>query len=501
MLVTPRLEKVTFQKCNQVTNKNKVECKLGVYEDELQVLCSNANACLLSAEITGGEIRYNGKAVFTVVCSDGKELKKYESGVEFSFKFNSGIAGSAEALNLASVTLDGVEVIKQNGVLQVSATVLFKGEVCYLEECEQVSFATTEVLTKKQTAEKCERLTKVEKTFTVQDDFDIDKKVKDVIFTTQKVYITNTQCGIGSVIIDGEVEYSLAFQTAASASEVCAQNRRVPFRYELESGEVMPNNIAISCAAISNYNAKVYVDENKNKSSVTVDIELLLSAVVYENVTYTYCVDAYSLTNNLKLENSLKTLETITATLYSEQKIVSDLAYFDENAGLICLLNDKIEELEATFKNGTISVKGALMLTMLLDNGGELKAQTALVPFETQFKVEVELVKNVTLAISSVEVIKDGGKFTCSFTLKVNYTCASQKTANVLCNIEEGDKKPLNDSAISVYIASIGEDLWDVCKALNTSEEVITALNQNLTFPLESEERIIIYRELSKDAE
>ena len=68
MAITPRLEKVTFQKSVEVTNKNKVECKLGVYEEDSEVLCSNARACLINTEISDGEIRFNGKAIFNAVC-------------------------------------------------------------------------------------------------------------------------------------------------------------------------------------------------------------------------------------------------------------------------------------------------------------------------------------------------------------------------------------------------------------------------------------------------
>ena len=57
MANAPRLEKVAFQKYSEVTSKNKIECKLGVCEEDLEILNGNANACLLSAEISGGEIR------------------------------------------------------------------------------------------------------------------------------------------------------------------------------------------------------------------------------------------------------------------------------------------------------------------------------------------------------------------------------------------------------------------------------------------------------------
>ncbi|MBO5851022.1 MAG: hypothetical protein J6R29_01670 [Clostridia bacterium] len=499
MAITPRLEKVTFQKSVEVTNKNKVECKLGVYEEDSEVLCSNARACLINTEISDGEIRFNGKAIFNAVCVSGKELKKAESGVEFSFKFNSGIKEQNQTINLAEVEVLDVDVSKQNGVLIATAVLLFKGEVLVEEENEQVSTMSAGFLIKKNDAEKSEVVGKAQKTFTVQDDFEVQSKITDVICHNEKVILSNCQSGIGCVILDGEVEVLMALKTVQEENNTISEKRRIPFRFELELNEAMPNNIALSNVSVTNSSVKVYVDENKNKSTVTVLIETNFSAVVYEINSFTYCEDAYSTTCNLKLDKALKTLETVVGSDIYEQKIVSDLAYYDENALLTCVLNDKIEELEASFKNGAISVKGALSVSPLYNINGELKCQTSLVPFETSFNASSHNVKNVKCAISNVEVEKVDGKFVCSFTLKVYYSRINLKTVNVLRKVEEGDKKKVNDSAISVYIASKGEDLWSVCKALNASEEVILASNSDLAFPLEKEERILIYRELNKD--
>ena len=499
MAISPRLEKVTFQKCSQVTNKNKVECKLGVYEEDLQILCSNANAFLTNAEILDGEIRYSGKAVFSVVSSDNNELKNYESGVEFSFKFSSGIKCLNQTLNVACVELRDVDVVKQNGVLLATATVIFNAEACYEEEIEQVPITSIDFLTKKQSLEKCDKIAKVEKTFSLQDDFLVDYVVSGVVCHTEKVCLTSSQCGIGAVIYDGEVEASIIFKTKQEANSVVCQTRRIPFRFESELGDVMPSNIALSSACVNGSNVKIYVDETKNKSTVNIDVSLLLCSAVYEISSYGYCVDAYSTTNNLKLETAKKTFETITEINCKEQKIVSDLAYFDENAGLICLLNDKIEELETTYKNGALNVKGITSVSMLLNEGGQLKCQTSLVPFEANFIADCDSVKNVTCIVNGVVIERVDQKFSCSFTLKVCYACVNQKTATILTKVEEGEKKPQNNSAISVYVASKGEDLWDVCKALNTTEEVILSSNADLAFPLEKEERILIYRELSKE--
>jgi chorismate mutase len=60
---------------------------------------------------------------------------------------------------------------------------------------------------------------------------------------------------------------------------------------------------------------------------------------------------------------------------------------------------------------------------------------------------------------------------------------------------EVGEKKK-QTSAISVYIANCGEELWDLSKRLSVSPEVLSANNKDLEFPLSGKERIVIYRQL-----
>ena len=77
MAIAPRLDKSTFSKCVNVSNKNKAECKLGVYEDEtLNVLSVDASTYLTSTEISDGEIRYSGKAVFALTVRKLKNMKQ-----------------------------------------------------------------------------------------------------------------------------------------------------------------------------------------------------------------------------------------------------------------------------------------------------------------------------------------------------------------------------------------------------------------------------------------
>ncbi len=498
MAIAPRLDKSTFSKCVNVSNKNKAECKLGVYEDEtLNVLSVDASTYLTSTEISDGEIRYSGKAVFCAVCFNGTEIKKYEAGVEYSYKFPYTFVGNNCKLNFCSVIASDVSVNALNGILTAKANIIFNGEVCCLVENSLISINNGEFLTKKQQAEYTEEVGRVQKSFKVQDEFEMPNLISDVVCHSERVFLTGCQSGIGCVIYDGEIEMS-AVILKRDEKEPIIKKRRIPFRLESEMLDAMPSNICDGYANINGASLKIMVDEAKSKSNVAVEIDLNLEALIYDNLVLNYAVDAYSCECNLKNTLQNYKLEKIIGNNCALQKINAELAFSSENSRLICVVNDKIEEIEYCQNNNVLNVKGALLITMLLSSDGAYNCQTALVPFEMSTEITGTCVKNSKCVVTDLEVLEQGGKFTANFTLRLYYTDMICQETPVLTAIEEGSKKEQNDSAISVYIASKGDTLWDVSKALNVSEQVVIETNGELEFPLTGQERIVIYREKGK---
>ena len=78
--------------------------------------------------------------------------------------------------------------------------------------------------------------------------------------------------------------------------------------------------------------------------------------------------------------------------------------------------------------------------------------------------------------------------------LKITVADGEFKNTRYVSEISECGEKVVNDSAISVYIPSAGDDLWTTAKKLNTSPESIQTTNPELNFPLTGNERILVFR-------
>ena len=60
-----------------------------------------------------------------------------------------------------------------------------------------------------------------------------------------------------------------------------------------------------------------------------------------------------------------------------------------------------------------------------------------------------------------------------------------------------GEEKERNDSALSLYIVSEGDEMWDVCKALTATPDDVLAQNPSLSLPLAPGDRVVYFRTLA----
>ena len=131
MSISPEFDKIRSSEVVSVSASNGIECKLPLTEEEYkEILGVDATASLISTECYNSEIKYNGRAIFTVVYKSENTVKKQEAGVEFSFKcdFEKCLEGMT---SLSDIKCDNVKVSFVNGIAVASAVVIFNGEITF----------------------------------------------------------------------------------------------------------------------------------------------------------------------------------------------------------------------------------------------------------------------------------------------------------------------------------------------------------------------------------
>lgn len=494
MALEPVVKKIKAKEVKNITSKNQIECKLDILEDEIKNVCfTKANATLTSLECGDNEVKYFGKAVFAIVLN-GDGLKKQEAGVEFSYKIEAnGVKNNDEIL--ASVKVENVKISLQNGIPTVFATVVFNGNVIVYNETDYIGNVDG-VNCKVEEGEYSVLVQKSKKDFSIEDEFTADYLVNNVYSHFENVKIQEISSGIGCAVIIGELEVVMLIEKGVD-KQLIVEKRAIPFRFEHDIERAMPDSIICCNLDVLDTNIKVFVDEAKGFSTISILNSVKLTSLVYENQKFSYLTDCYKADKYISFEkeNKIITKEIGLIILNENVKCDKNVKLY-ENTLLVCPLFVKIEKIDVETIENESFVKGVVHVGFLTKTEDGYSLQTELVPFEikvdTLNKIEV-----LNVSANSLTLKEDNG-ILIEFNLSIVISERETKTISLINALIEGEDKKVNNSAISVYIPNKGDTLWDISKCLGVSEDDVLRTNKNLEFPLTGEERIVIYRELKK---
>lgn len=497
MSINPEFSKIQSYNTLLVKGANGVECKLDLKEEDVkEVLSVEAEAYLSQAECLTREIKYTGKVIFTVLYKSENQIKKCETAVEYSYRFAQENAVSGIPV-MGSVRAENTQINALNGIVTVSAVINFEGQINKVFE-EQYFSSENSLFLKKKNFNSIKEICCIDKPFTVEDEFDFKTTVCEVLSHSERACLTSIKSGINAIIAEGEISVNLVATQLGDKENFEVLKKKIPFRIEAPCDDIFPEKEVLGFININNVALKVLVDEAKNKSTVSVIVDLCLQARVLESVEYFAIEDAYSLKNHLVLQKSVqKTCNFIGFKCIEKQFSSEVLNKNAQNSRLLCIFNDKIEQTDYKVENGELVVKGVLSVTLVFNSDGNMLSQKELVPFEFSTQLEGDKVELLKLSICDFSY-SDGSPFVINYTIKTTFGEFDECGYSVVVKVEEGALKKINNSAISVYIPSCGDTLWDISKELGVDEQTILKTNENLKFPLCGDERIVIYRELEK---
>ncbi len=493
MSIQPEIKKAETLSGITFTAKNAVECKVGIKEEETaEEIYTSGRVSLNYIDCQKNEVRYGGKVIFNVAYGSN-QLKKAEAGVEFSYKTE--VEGVREGdLLTYDVWLENVKLSVINGLPTITGAVVLKGNVEkqvefeYLRQCDGVNL-------KKEETENALICANETKTFTIEEEFDTNTIISEVLCHNETVKILGVLSGIGAVAVSGEIELSMVILPIEGAPVFHKQV--VPFRLEHEIQKAMPDLISLANACLNDATLKIVVDKNKDKSTIFLRAEISLSTRLYENRNLAFNVDAYCINKELNLEKITKKFTKTRGQRYCESKVsMGGISKSYENSRLIAPLFAKIEQIELKNNLCEIEIDGVVETNLLMQGENGYFIERSNIPFNIKDNTDCNKIDISTCAVTDLTACEENGNLLISFNLSYLLEEREENSFTMLSGVIEGEDKVVNNSAISVCIPSADDTLWELSKALGVTEEEILKLNPELTFPLTGEERVVVYREI-----
>lgn len=481
--------------CNKllkrVESQSVVECRFPQSSEITEVIAVYPQVSVTSCEVSSGRVNYSGKLILTIVyCDEGGKLCRMQKGAEFSHFADDDILAPAQN-GVCTLVCEKTNVRREGSSFVISA--IISADVKVYARAERTFISAAEgAFVKTETV----GFTSVV-TFTgeseVEDDFDADSVV-DVLIPCAKAVVLSSVCGTGEVETSGEIYLSLF--AMREQSPVCLE-RIIPFKCTVPCDDAHAGVRAATIVEITDLNVTANVNEDRGKCQINFVCNLSLSGWFADAHGEEAAVDAFSDTNEVKLGYEVECMpRCVDVKVYTER--VSGLAATKSKLGYDCkFLAAALPQAECAYNSETGCVEGAVNTVLIYEQGGEIKSTEVNLPFAVTLNGVAEagqkVIKDVAVCGVSVR-LKAEGEAEAEATLKISACVCEESTVRYLNQIEEGEAVEVNDCAVSVFLPTAGDGLWDIAKKLKKSPSEVSACNAELEFPLTGKERIIVYR-------
>lgn len=498
----PVFEKINFcTRKGTATDRIKVECRTDVPAESVARII-NVSACVNVSGGTSvsGKLGYGGTITF-FICYENSEgrVEKCECGAEFTGAVESEKITETARARLVSEVLKA-EASLTGVKLSAIASVLVTAEIF---ECESVSALTggSDVIAEKGETSYIRSYGVRETTYAAEEEFELNYRADEVIEHRAEAVVTAVQCGMGSVIADGEAYISLIFLQSGDKKDIIRENRTIPFRIEIECDDAMPDFFATARVQVRSLKTEISVDEERETSLVLCSLSLKAVGEAFSEEKREIAEDAFSLTEELDLKRAEE-------CGYSEREVRSISACAGGRANIeeiparsyvFAACGESAEITESTFSDGTIKVTGVLSANGIFkEEDGRIFSRRAEVPFELSLECALGDDEEYDIAVCATRAaMREVSLTEADLEAELVFTVYPRKRYKICCisSAKSVGEKAECDSAISVYIPVKGEELWSLAKRLNVAPENLVATNKDLQFPLTGEERIVVYRQ------
>ncbi len=476
-----------YGKRKEIGAQTAVECRFG---NEVEtVLAVHCAAALSGADVGSGEVRYYGKAHFSVVYEDAeKRVCRAEKGVEFSAVKKDEFCYPALTARV-SLHVENVSVRREGA--SVFATALLGADISLYGE-QTFDYLSGGDLVLRREPVKVLTAHLVSGNAEAEDEFETEL-LGDILQHTEAVHLTDLVSGSGMLTAEGEV--NLGILALKDGETLVSFERLVPFRIEIPCEAATAGCGAEAKISVVGANLHADADETKGKCTLVAEISLAADGCVYEETAVDAVVDAYSCTNASSL--TFSTAESggvgevfrVTERIQGKCALSSPIDFSD----VLQAVTLQRAEADLVAGEGGKRVEGVAVATLLVRGAdGSHRGIELSLPFSVPVEAGECSVSVLVLGMSARQ--KQEGEIDAEATLKISLEEKRRISARLVSSVEEGEALPVCDSAVSVYIPRAGDGLWELAKSLRKPPEEVSASNPDIEFPVKEGQRVIVYR-------
>ena len=468
--------------------KNTVETGLNLSAENQDKIISAGGAIKeASCHLEDGFIHFTGKVYFNVVFT-GEEMERLESGVKFDYK--RAISGAPSSAR-ANFTLSDIAIKEDGGMLYVVAEL--NADVVFTFTHTQKAVSGGNLLIKPFDVDTDESFY-CRATFNGEENFEREK-IKKVLSSNVDACITSVRARDDQVVVEGRVYANLVMLPPSPSADIVKERLSLPFSYEIECVGAKEGDNCFARCNVKGQTVKVLNLEESQNSQISVCFSLDIFACAMRCVSQTCACDAISCDFEVEKQTREITLDRFIGQRYCTERVFGKaICQVPEYARLVCAMQEYVVTTGVDFSGTELVISGIVFADCVFSGDNGIEQRRAEMPFEIKLDKNGQTVSDIKIVIESLNAKLKSGKIELDISLKVCFNESVTKTLSVIEELTQGEQKSTYKSVISVYMAKKGDTEWDVMRAMGETREVILANNPNISFPLSTEEKIMVFR-------
>jgi len=334
--------------------------------------------------------------------------------------------------------------------------------------------------------------------FEVTDEEQCHTDVEKVLMTDCDVIVTELKAGDGVAFAGGDF---VATITYLAEGEIRSASYNVPFSEEIPMSGVSFASLLSASATVKNVRVVLAGEEGDNILRIEALVSVKINA--FEKTEREVIDDVFMLTNEMVLERGNIEYIAFEQTLFFRDKFIQSAMLAENRSAvreIVAVTNAQNNIASATPYEDSIRIEGVVGATIIYKDENGLNSVKAELPYSLSFKADIDpssylKVSGVVESISAR--VKRDREIEVTTKLIFKVEVLRKVSQNVLKKAEVGEAKEINTSVISVYIATDGDTIWDVSKAVSATPRSILEQNPSVTGKALSDgDRIIYFRKL-----
>ena len=382
-MIQPNFSTLSCARLLKANSKIRVECPFKDLSEVKKPISLTANAFPIFKECKGEKTTIKAKVIFTLV---------YLS--EDGYKKATCEADAIQEVALENAVIDcfitDVKLITSNGFSGV-CTLNFLSEGRGEESVDVLTGGENIIVKNKDVSIDIYNDYRQGR-HTVVDEFSIDYTISEVLSYRAVAYLTSCNSSLGRIILEGEVVLIVKALPFSENNDIVKERRVIPFRYELDDVEALQEDRAYAVVDVTATNVKVFVDEAKEKSTVSVDVSLEFFGGTVRTQNFAVVEDAYLKFNESELETTKIDLLTFNSARCVSEKVVCTGEKAVEGGRIISSIGENVSIVSLKQTDGRVYLDGIINSDVVFkntDNG--IVSTPCESPFSIDFAVEGEV--------------------------------------------------------------------------------------------------------------